>query len=246
MSAIRNQYCNFRFFQKHEKCSYFHNMVGCGWLMNLSLPKSNHLGFMLRNWILAISRRSNITFSNMFITEYNALQLDQLTGKMRRTRRPIPLNRKVQSLAFIHEIPLHKPLCGGALVTEQNCFAAILADGFCISDQTVLSSLRVELNIYDRPANPSFFLVIRKLNLARDNFNLVLLLVSTSTEIKCNVLAKSESVKFTAKHCIHGETFYINFYHSIFQCREKRITLRIFVSKNIKLYNNDIKLQHSS
>ena len=45
---------------------------------------------------------------------------------------------------------------------------------------------------------------------------------------------------------IHGETFYMNFYYSIFQFREKRITLRIFVSKNTKLYNNDIKLQHSS
>ena len=45
---------------------------------------------------------------------------------------------------------------------------------------------------------------------------------------------------------IHGETFYINFYYSIFQFREKRITLRIFVSKNTKLYNNDMKLQHSS
>ena len=29
---------------------------------------------------------------------------------------------------------------------------------------------------------------------------------------------------------------------SIFQFREKRITLRIFVSKNTKLYNNDMKL----
>ena len=41
---------------------------------------------------------------------------------------------------------------------------------------------------------------------------------------------------------IHGETFYINFYYSIFQFREKRITLRIFVSKNTKLYNSDMKL----
>ena len=32
---------------------------------------------------------------------------------------------------------------------------------------------------------------------------------------------------------LHGETFYINFYYSIFQFREKRITLRIFVSKNL-------------
>ena len=46
--------------------------------------------------------------------------------------------------------------------------------------------------------------------------------------------------------CIHRETFYINFYYSIFQFREKRITLRIFVIKNTKLYNNDMKLQHSS
>ena len=45
---------------------------------------------------------------------------------------------------------------------------------------------------------------------------------------------------------IHGETFYINFYYSIFQFREKRITLKNVVSKNTKLYNNDIKLQHSS
>ena len=44
----------------------------------------------------------------------------------------------------------------------------------------------------------------------------------------------------------HGETYYTNFYYSIFQSREKRITLRIFVSKNTKLYNNDMKLQHSS
>ena len=41
---------------------------------------------------------------------------------------------------------------------------------------------------------------------------------------------------------IHGETFYINFYYSIFQFREKRITFRIFVSKNTKFYNNDMKL----
>ena len=39
---------------------------------------------------------------------------------------------------------------------------------------------------------------------------------------------------------LHGETFYINFYYSIFQFREKHITLRIFVSKNTKLYNNDM------
>ena len=45
---------------------------------------------------------------------------------------------------------------------------------------------------------------------------------------------------------LHGETFYTNFYYSIFQFREKCITLRIFVSKNTKLYNNDMKLQHSS
>ena len=47
-------------------------------------------------------------------------------------------------------------------------------------------------------------------------------------------------------HYPHGETFYINFYYSIFQSREKRITLRISVSKITKLYNNDMKLQHSS
>ena len=40
---------------------------------------------------------------------------------------------------------------------------------------------------------------------------------------------------------IHGETFYINFYYSIFQFREKLMTLGIFVSKNTKLYNNDMK-----
>ena len=45
---------------------------------------------------------------------------------------------------------------------------------------------------------------------------------------------------------IHGETFYMNFYYSIFQYREKRITLKIFVRKNTKIYNNDMKLQHSS
>ena len=41
---------------------------------------------------------------------------------------------------------------------------------------------------------------------------------------------------------IHGETSYINFYNSIFQFREKRITLRIFVGKNTKPYNNGMKL----
>ena len=30
------------------------------------------------------------------------------------------------------------------------------------------------------------------------------------------------------KSIIHGETFYINFYYSIFQFGKKRITLRIF------------------
>ena len=40
--------------------------------------------------------------------------------------------------------------------------------------------------------------------------------------------------------------FLYQFYYSIFQFREKRITLRIFVSKNTKLYNNDMKLQRSS
>ena len=32
------------------------------------------------------------------------------------------------------------------------------------------------------------------------------------------------------------------FYYRIFQFREKRITLRIFVGKNTKLYNNGMKL----
>ena len=41
---------------------------------------------------------------------------------------------------------------------------------------------------------------------------------------------------------LYGETFYINFYHNIFQFREKRITFRMFVSKNTKIYNNDMKL----
>ena len=45
---------------------------------------------------------------------------------------------------------------------------------------------------------------------------------------------------------VYGETFYINFYYSIFQFREKRITLRLFARKNTKIYNNDMKLQHSS
>ena len=34
------------------------------------------------------------------------------------------------------------------------------------------------------------------------------------------------------KNILHGENFYINFYYSTFQFREKRITFRIFVSKN--------------
>ena len=64
------------------------------------------------------------------------------------------------------------------------------------------------------------------------------------TKYKCqrNVTLTNVIQKLT----LHGETFYINFYYSIFQFREKCITLRIFVSKNIKLYNNDMKLQHSS
>ena len=41
---------------------------------------------------------------------------------------------------------------------------------------------------------------------------------------------------------LHGETCYINFYYSIFLFRKKRITLRIFVSKDTKLYNNDMKI----
>ena len=57
---------------------------------------------------------------------------------------------------------------------------------------------------------------------------------------------KYSSRSATANAVIHGETFYSNFYYSIFQFREKRITLRIFVGKNTKLYNNDMKLQHSS
>ena len=41
---------------------------------------------------------------------------------------------------------------------------------------------------------------------------------------------------------LHGKTFYINFYYSFFEFREKRITLRIFASKNTKLYNNKMKI----
>ena len=55
----------------------------------------------------------------------------------------------------------------------------------------------------------------------------------------------SSNVHFNSFYFVHGETFYINFYYSIFQYTEKRITLRIFVSKNTKLYSNDMKLQHS-
>ena len=44
----------------------------------------------------------------------------------------------------------------------------------------------------------------------------------------------------------HGETFYINFYQSILQFRDKRITLRIFSSKNTNLQKYDMKLKNSS
>ena len=49
-------------------------------------------------------------------------------------------------------------------------------------------------------------------------------------------------IHFNVQTKVHGETFYINLYYSIFQCKEKCITLRIFVSKNTKPYNNDMKL----
>ena len=54
-----------------------------------------------------------------------------------------------------------------------------------------------------------------------------------------------DPVTSSDKNNVHGETFYINFYYSIFQFMEERITLRIFVSKNTNLYNNDMKLLHS-
>ena len=49
-------------------------------------------------------------------------------------------------------------------------------------------------------------------------------------------------LRFNLGKNVHGETFYMNFYYSIFQFREKRITLRIFDNENTKLYNNDMKL----
>ena len=60
--------------------------------------------------------------------------------------------------------------------------------------------------------------------------------------IKKNITKNPKFNFLTIIYEIHVETFYINFYYSIFQFREKRITLRIFVSKNTKLYNNDMKL----
>ena len=60
------------------------------------------------------------------------------------------------------------------------------------------------------------------------------------------ISTSNQFVKSDEDDIVNGETFYINFYYSIFQIREKRITLRILVSRNTKLYNNDMKLQHSS
>ena len=59
-----------------------------------------------------------------------------------------------------------------------------------------------------------------------------------------NITYLRARIKFTIKFTLilHRETFYINFHYSIFQSREKRTTLIIFVSKNNKLYNNDMKL----
>ena len=53
--------------------------------------------------------------------------------------------------------------------------------------------------------------------------------------MKVTVYAKTLKMSISKSHFPHRETFYINFYYSIFQFREKRITLRIFVSKNTKL-----------
>ena len=64
--------------------------------------------------------------------------------------------------------------------------------------------------------------------------------------VNCRTFIKVWKFDIITQISAHGETFYINFYYSIFQFREKRITLRIFVGKNTKLYNNDMKLQHSS
>ena len=39
-----------------------------------------------------------------------------------------------------------------------------------------------------------------------------------------------------------GKNFYMNFHYSILQLKNKFITLRIFVSKNNKLWKNAMKL----
>ena len=81
--------------------------------------------------------------------------------------------------------------------------------------------------------------MIEKIQICEIKFTLKLYLEG-KTHVK--LVLKLNRVIFSQ---VHGETFYINFYYCIFQFREKHITLRIFVTKNTKLYNNDMKLQHS-
>ena len=77
------------------------------------------------------------------------------------------------------------------------------------------------------------------------HFMFVRLKFSKISDIRFYLMKLKHLMAFVFSTLLHGKTFYINFYYCIFQFRERHITLRIFVSKNTKLYNNDMKLQHS-
>ena len=75
---------------------------------------------------------------DLFITGYNTLELNQLTGKMRSqeacTKMHTSLMVKANSLVFIYKSSIKEPSCGGALNTFSSNFSVILVDDFCVPD----------------------------------------------------------------------------------------------------------------
>ena len=91
-------------------------------------------------------------------------------------------------------------------------------------------------------SNLKFMKFFAKLFLNFHQCNILLILrvnINNNSIIKNFIyLTRSREMQLRFWTFYTRRNFLYQFYYSIFQFREKRITLRIFVSKNTKLYNN--------
>ena len=112
----------------------------------------------------------------MFIAGNNAIQQNQPTPQTSQANSPL----NTQFLGFLYSLTSHQFFCGVVLVAPE----AVLADGTCVSSTTDLSEIRVYFKVYSQENDRPNYGVCGRIEVPHTIVNLIILKVSSFTQIK--------------------------------------------------------------